>query len=43
MYSQYTFIFVPIIADAFGWVPKSLKNDLQCLGINDIDNFTQKL
>ena len=43
MYSQYTLIFVPIIADAFGWVPKSVKNDLQCLGINDIDNFIQKL
>ena len=43
MYPQYRFMFVPIIVGAFGWVPKSLKNDLQCLEINDIDNFTRKL
>ena len=36
-------MFVPIIVDAFGWVPKSLKDELQCLGIHDIDSFTQKL
>ena len=33
----------PIIVGAFGWVPQSLKNELQCLGINDIDSFTRKL
>ena len=43
MYPQYRFTFVSIIVGVFGWVPKSLKNELQCLGINDIDNFTQKL
>ena len=43
MYPQYRFMFVPITVGAFGWVPKSLKNDLQCLRINDIDNFTRKL
>ena len=43
MYLQYRFMFVPIIVGTFGWVPKSLKNKLQCLGINDIDNFTRKL
>ena len=36
-------MFVPIIVGTFGWVPKSLKNNLQCLGISDIDNFTGKL
>ena len=43
MYPQYRFMFVPIIVGTFGWVPKSLKNNLQCLGISDIDNFTGKL
>ena len=43
MYPQYRFMFIPIIVGAFGWVPKSLKNELQYLGINDIDNFTQIL
>ena len=43
MYPQYRFMFVPIIVGAFGWVPKSLKDELQCLGINDIDSFTRKL
>ena len=43
MYPQYRFMFVLIIVGTFGWVPQALKNDLQCLGINDIDNFTQKL
>ena len=43
MYPQYRFMFVPITVGTFGWVPKSLKNDLQCLRINDIDNFTRKL
>ena len=43
MYPQYRFMFVPTIVGTFIWVPKSLKNDLQCLGINDIDNFTRKL
>ena len=42
MYPQYRFMFVPIIVDAFSWVPKSLKHELQCLGINDIDSFTRK-
>ena len=37
MYPQYRFMFVLIIDGAFGWVPKSLKNEL---GINNIDNFT---
>ena len=32
-----------IIVGTFGWVPKSLKDELQCLGINEIDSFTQKL
>ena len=32
-----------IIIGAFGWVPKPLENELQWLGINDIDNFTRKL
>ena len=36
-------MFVPIIVGAFGFVPKSPKNDLQCLGINYIDNFIRKL
>ena len=43
MYPQYRLMFVPIIVGAFGWVPKSLKDELQCLGINDIDSFTRKL
>ena len=43
MYPQYRFMFVPIIVGAFGWVPKSLKDEFQCLGINDIDSFTRKL
>ena len=43
MYPQYRSMFVPIIVGAFGFVPKSRKNDLQCLGINDIDNFIRKL
>ena len=43
MYPQYRFMFVPIIVGTFGWVPKSLKDELQCLGINDIDSFTRKL
>ena len=42
MYPQYRFMFVPIVG-AFGWVPKSLKDELQYLGINDIDSFTRKL
>ena len=36
-------MFVPINVGAFGWVPKSLKDKLQCLRINDIDSFTRKL
>ena len=32
-----------IIVGTFGWVRKSLKDELHCLGINDIDSFTQKL
>ena len=36
-------MFVPIIVGAFGWVPKSVKDELQCLGKNDIDSFTRKL
>ena len=36
-------MFVPIIVAAFGWVPKSPKDELKCLGINDIDSFTRKL
>ena len=40
MYPQYRFKFVRIIVGAFGWVLKSLKDELQCLGINDIDSFT---
>ena len=43
MYPQYRFMFVPIIVGAFGWVPKSLKDEFQCLRINDIDSFTRKL
>ena len=43
MYPQYRFMFIPIIVGAFGWVPKSLKDQLQCLGINDIDSFTWNL
>ena len=43
IYPQYRFMFVPIIVGAFGWVPKSLKDELQCLGINYIDSFTRKL
>ena len=40
MYPQYRFMFIPIIVGAFGCVPKLLKDQLQCLGINDIDSFT---
>ena len=43
MYPQYRFMFIPIIVGAFGCVPKSLKNEQQCLRINDIDNFTRKI
>ena len=43
MYPQYRFMFVPINVGAFGWVPKSLKDKLLCLRINDIDSFTRKL
>ena len=43
IYPQYRFMFVPIIVGAFGWVPKSLENELHCLRINLIDNFIQKL
>ena len=39
MYPQYRIYVRPIIVGVLGWVPKSLKDGLQCLGI---DSFTQK-
>ena len=42
IYPPYKFMFVLIVVGVLVWVPKSLKDGLQCLGINGIDSFTRK-